>query len=210
MGDGQTVTTNAAATIADVKTSNTVHPSVEERSGPATNISCSRNRQMTGFDASLPAAGLLIWHIDEAQTTNTNENHYKVALMPGGRQARHGAQRHRGRCGRPLSGQQPQQDVQCIANPSSKSYSNADSCVAVTAIGASGASMTMQIQVKCAAGHPAPSAAAAKVTASAVAPGPGRPPGRRPRRKPKRAAAKKKPAKRAKASAKRYAQKARR
>jgi M6 family metalloprotease-like protein len=56
------------------------------------------NRQKTGFDAGLPGAGLLIWHIDESildpwgHATNTNEcfpvgspscasTHYHVALM---------------------------------------------------------------------------------------------------------------------------------
>ena len=47
------------------------------------------------------------------------------------------------------------------SNPSSESYSNATSCVAVTGISASGPSMTMQVQVKCPAGHAAPSQAAA-------------------------------------------------
>ena len=47
------------------------------------------NRQQVGFDASLPANGLLIWHIDEAMTDNDTEwypslnavlGHYMVAL----------------------------------------------------------------------------------------------------------------------------------
>ena len=40
------------------------------------------NRQGYGFDASLPGSnrGILIWHIDEAQTGNSDESHYKVDL----------------------------------------------------------------------------------------------------------------------------------
>ncbi len=46
------------------------------------------NRQRSGYDAYLPASGLLIWHIDEAMESNDNEwfpglnpaNHYLVAL----------------------------------------------------------------------------------------------------------------------------------
>ena len=39
------------------------------------------NRQKTGFDADLPGDGLLVWHIDESQSGNTDENHYKVGLI---------------------------------------------------------------------------------------------------------------------------------
>lgn len=46
------------------------------------------NRQKTGSDSYIPRAGLLIWHIDDLKTSNTqewypgqlNSNHYKVAL----------------------------------------------------------------------------------------------------------------------------------
>ena len=31
--------------------------------------------------AQLPAGGLLIWHVDESQETNEDENHYLVALL---------------------------------------------------------------------------------------------------------------------------------
>jgi M6 family metalloprotease-like protein len=46
------------------------------------------NRQTSGYDAYLPASGLLVWHIDEAKSSNDEEwfpglnaaNHYLVAL----------------------------------------------------------------------------------------------------------------------------------
>ena len=46
------------------------------------------NRQQTGYDASIPGNGLLIWHIDDAKASNTQEwwpgmlatQHYRVAL----------------------------------------------------------------------------------------------------------------------------------
>src|SRR5258705_13369459 len=61
------------------------------------------------------------------------------------------------------------------SKPNSNAYSNAASCVAVTGIGASGPSMTMQIQVQCPAGQRAPSQAAAMATAVAMAAGPAMP-----------------------------------
>jgi M6 family metalloprotease-like protein len=48
------------------------------------------NRQKTGFDAGLPGAGLLVWHVDESIESNDYEwypgcrrcsSHYKVALL---------------------------------------------------------------------------------------------------------------------------------
>jgi immune inhibitor A len=48
------------------------------------------NRQRTGSDSGLPGSGLLVWHIDESQWGNTNENypgcvtcsgHYQVQLV---------------------------------------------------------------------------------------------------------------------------------
>ena len=39
------------------------------------------NRQQAGFDAELPGGGLLVWHIDESQQSNEDENHYLVALV---------------------------------------------------------------------------------------------------------------------------------
>ncbi len=46
------------------------------------------NRQKTGYDSYLPGEGLLVWHIDDAKTDNTqewypgltNSNHFQVAL----------------------------------------------------------------------------------------------------------------------------------
>jgi len=38
------------------------------------------NRQQTGFDVSLPGEGLLIWHIDDAVSENSNDWHKQVTL----------------------------------------------------------------------------------------------------------------------------------
>jgi len=39
------------------------------------------NRQKIGFDAKLPGAGLLIWHVDDSVANNRNDQHPKVRLM---------------------------------------------------------------------------------------------------------------------------------
>jgi immune inhibitor A len=203
-----TVKTNGAATIADVKTSNTVHRLWKNGTG-GNEYFLLENRQMTGFDMSLPTGGLLIWHIDEAQQTNTDENHYKVALMQadGGRDLERSA--NRGDPGDAYPGTSNNRTFNAASRPNSKSYSNTASCVAVTGIGASGPSMTMQIQVQCPAGQRAPSQAAAMATAAATAPGRAAARAKIAAR-PKRAASKRRPAKRPKVAAKRSARKARR
>jgi immune inhibitor A len=64
--------TNAAVSIADVKASNTVYR-LWNNGAAGNECFLLENRQQTGFDVSLPGAGLLIWHIDEAQSTNTDD-----------------------------------------------------------------------------------------------------------------------------------------
>jgi len=208
----KTVTANGPVTLADVKTAPQTVLRLWKNGTGGNEYFLIENRQRTGFDASLPGGGLLIWHIDDAQQTNRDENHYKVALMQadGRRDMEHGT--NRGDAGDAYPGTSNNHTFNATSNPNSKSYANADSCVAVTSIGASGAAMTMQLQVRCAAGHPAPSAAAAQVTAAAAyaAPGAARAQASA-KRKPK---AKAKAAKRSKArsakAAKRSGRKARR
>src|SRR5262249_13143558 len=141
------VKTNAAITLTDVKTSNAVHRLWMNGTG-GNEYFLIENRQQTGFDASLPAGGLLIWQNDDAQQTNADENHYNVALMQadGKRDLEHNL--NRGDAGDPYPGSTNNRTFNATSNPSSKSYANADSLVAVTSISASGPAMTMQVQVK--------------------------------------------------------------
>ena len=165
------VTANGPATLPDVKTSHVVHRLWKNGTG-GNEYFLLENRQQTGFDASLPGGGLLIWHIDEAQTTNRDENHYKVALMQadGKRDLEHRV--NRGDAGDAYPGSSNNRTFNASSNPNSSSYAHSGTCVAVTGIGASGASMSMQLQVQCPGGHPAPSPAAAEATAVAMAAAP--------------------------------------
>ncbi|MFC4066198.1 M6 family metalloprotease domain-containing protein [Actinoplanes subglobosus] len=74
------VTTDGRLSLPDVKSSGEVHRLwTDGLSGPEYFL--LENRQRTGFDQSLPDDGLLIWHVDESRPDNTDENHYKVALL---------------------------------------------------------------------------------------------------------------------------------
>jgi immune inhibitor A len=139
--------TDAVVNVPDVKTSNTVLR-LWKNGAPGDEYFLLENRQQTGFDISLPGNGLLIWHIDDSQSTNTDEKHYKVALMQadGKRDMEHNA--NRGDAGDPYPGTGNNRTFNATSDPNSKSYANAVTSVAVTGIGVSGATMTAQIQVK--------------------------------------------------------------
>jgi immune inhibitor A len=142
-------TSNAIVNIADVKTSHTVYRLWKD-GAPGNEYFLVENRQQTGFDASLPGGGLLIWHIDESQPGNTDENHYKVALMQAdNRRDLESSPGNRGDAGDCYPGTANNTTFSATSSPNSKSYANAASCVAVTGISASNAVMTATLQVKC-------------------------------------------------------------
>jgi len=151
-------TLNGSVPIGDVKTTRTVYRLWKD-GGAGQEYFLLENRQQSGFDVSLPGPGLLVWHIDDSQPTNTNEHHYKVALMQadGKRDMENNA--NRGDAGDPFPGTSGNTTFNATSDPNSMSYGNIDSCVAVTAISASGPTMTANLQVKC---SPATSSAAAK------------------------------------------------
>ena len=139
---------NAIVNIGDVKATHTVYRMWKD--GAAGNeYFLVENRQQTGFDASLPGAGLLIWHIDESQPGNTNENHYKVALMQADNKRDLEQNHNRGDAGDGYPGTAHNTTFNATSSPNSKSYANASTCVAVTGISASGPLMTANLQVKC-------------------------------------------------------------
>lgn len=107
------------------------------------------NRQRVGFDAALPGAGLLIWHIDEGQPGNTDETHYKVGLLQSDNHRDLELNHNRGDAGDPYPGSAGVTSATGTTSPSTKSYANQDTCVSITNISASAASMTAKIAVHC-------------------------------------------------------------
>jgi immune inhibitor A len=140
--------TDGAVNVADVKASNTVLR-LWNSGNSGNEYFLLENRQQTGFDVSLPAGGLLIWHIDESQATNTDEHHYKAALMQADGKRDMERNVNRGDGGDVYPGTSNNKTFNATSNPNSKSYGNVDSCVAVTGIAPSGPSVAVQIQVKC-------------------------------------------------------------
>jgi immune inhibitor A len=106
------------------------------------------NRQRDGYDASLPGDGLLVWHIDDALSTNRDERHYKVALVQAdGRKDMEG-NANQGDDGDPFPGSAHNVTFGDSSGPSSKSYAGAATSVSITEIPEASASMTVRLGVQ--------------------------------------------------------------
>lgn len=142
------VMSNGVQSIEDVKTSHKIFRLWKDGAA-GSEYFLVENRQKTGFDASLPGPGLLIWHIDDAQGGNTDENHYKVALLQadGKKDLEHNV--NRGDVGDPYPGSANNTAFNATSTPNSKSYAGNNTCVAVNGISASGPVMTASLNVKC-------------------------------------------------------------
>lgn len=141
-------TTNQTVSIADVKTGQTVYRLWKD-GGPGNEYFLVENRQKSAYDHMLPGPGLLVYHIDEAVGGNANEAHPQVALLQadGLKQLNSGA--NRGDAGDPFPGSVNNVTFNATSNPNSKSYGDVDTCVSVTNISTSGATMTARLAVKC-------------------------------------------------------------
>lgn len=139
-------TTNGSMQIADVKDSHSV-VRLWKQGIVGNEYFLLENRQRKGFDASMPASGLLIWHIDDAISGNSDESHYKVALMQADGKKDLEAANNRGDAGDAYPGTSANKTFNSASNPNSKSYSGQVTDVAVTNISASGATMTATVKV---------------------------------------------------------------
>lgn len=92
------------------------------------------NRQQTGFDAYLPAGGLLIWHIDDSQHNNDHPGSYWVALdqADGRNDLEYG--RNQGDAGDPYPGGTKNKRFDAKSKPNSDDNLNNATGVAVTKI----------------------------------------------------------------------------
>lgn len=105
------------------------------------------NRQQTGFDQYLHNSGILIWHIDEAQSNNNDEDHYMVDLeqADGDRDLNLGV--NRGDAADPWPGTTGKTTFGPSSNPNSDYYTIGLTNVFVDNISASGANMTADLIV---------------------------------------------------------------
>ena len=140
-------TTNGTVTLADVKDSKVVYR-LWKNGAAGDEYFLAENRQQKGFDASLPGAGLLLWHIDETISGNTNETHYKVALMQadGKRDLERAA--NQGDDGDCYPGRSKNTAFNDASNPNSRSYNGLPTAVAVTNITVTSGKVHASMRVK--------------------------------------------------------------
>ncbi|MFG2820180.1 M6 family metalloprotease domain-containing protein [Kitasatospora sp. NPDC048365] len=142
------VTSGGTVSFEDVKSSHTVHRLWKDGGG-GSEYFLVENRQQTGYDQSLPGSGLLIWHIDDAKPTNSDENHYKVGLLQADARRDLELAGNRGDGGDPYPGSAGNTAISGSTTPSTKSYAGADTCVSLSAISAPGLTMTATVSVSC-------------------------------------------------------------
>jgi len=113
------------------------------------------NRQKVGYDAQLPGAGLLIWHIDATKSNNTKEHYpgnttngnYKVALEQADGLWDLEKNIDQGDTGDPFPGSTNKTTFSDATTPNSRAYNGTQTFVTVTNISASSNTMTCDFQV---------------------------------------------------------------
>ncbi|MHA7292225.1 M6 family metalloprotease domain-containing protein [Arthrobacter sp. MDT3-24] len=139
---------NASVTVNDIKASRTAYRLWKNGAG-GNEYFLVENRQTAGYDQSLPGSGLLVWHIDDAIASNSNEAHYKVALLQadGSKDLENNV--NRGDAGDPYPGNANNASLTSTTTPNSKSYAGSDTCVSITNIPAASPAMTVRFGVRC-------------------------------------------------------------
>lgn len=106
------------------------------------------NRQRLGFDSHLPGTGLLIWHVDDAKSSNRNELHKWVDLEEADGNDDLDRDVNRGDAGDPFPGIHGNRRFYYQSNPSSRSYyETVPSNVAIWNISNSSDVMTAMVSI---------------------------------------------------------------
>ena len=131
-------------------------PNVEEnpiiyrmwRDGTMTNqYFLIENRQRIGFDVNIYDSGFLIYHVDDSQGSNQNEDHYKVDVeqADGFRHLNNG--QNRGDAGDPFLGSSQNMRFDWDTNPNSKDYTFQNTIVSIRNIYENGEMMVGDFEV---------------------------------------------------------------
>jgi immune inhibitor A len=132
-----------AAQIPDVKQARKVWRLWGETGGQEYFL--AENRARTGFDEHLPGEGLLVWHIDDSTESNSNENHYKVALVQADGLRGLETRGDSGDPGDPFPGSSDKRAFDGQSVPNSNSYSGVSSEVSITDISDPGPEMSARL-----------------------------------------------------------------
>lgn len=139
---------NSNVTVADVKDGHEIHRLWKDGTS-GNEYFLVENRQQDRYDAELPGEGLLIYHVDDSLSSNSDETHYKVGLEQADGEEDLENANNRGDDGDPYPGVTGKRTFNNTSTPNSKSYNDANTCVAVTNISDSGPAMTARFTVRC-------------------------------------------------------------
>ena len=140
------VTSAGTLSIPDVKDAREVHRLWTD-GAPGQEYFLVENRQQDRFDSELPGGGLLVWHIDDSQGDNTDENHYLVGLLQadGALDLEHST--NRGDGGDVFPGDIENRKLDSTTTPATTTYAGQDSLVSLMDISDAGATMTVSVRV---------------------------------------------------------------
>jgi immune inhibitor A len=110
------------------------------------------NRQQKGYDTDIPSNGLLVYHIDDALDSNSDETHYKVGLLQADGLAELEAGTSQGDAGDPFPGSSDIREITGATTPSTRSFAGLDTSVAIRSIGASADPMSVEFDVAATSG----------------------------------------------------------
>ncbi len=142
---------NSTLTVKDVKGTGRIYRLWRDGAQSAEHF-LVENRGKSGYDASLPSSGLLIWHVDDNVDSNANERHYKVALLQADGKRDMERDVNAGDAGDPWPGNTRAVVFDETSTPASTAYNGQPSCVAVTDIPAASDAMKVRVRVRCPAG----------------------------------------------------------
>lgn len=105
------------------------------------------NRQPIGFDAKLPAGGLLIWHIDDSEHNNNHPGDYWVGLAQADGKRDLELNRNPGDRGDPYPGSSNNTRFDATSNPASIDQFGNPTGVSVTAVSVASGVVTCRVKV---------------------------------------------------------------
>jgi immune inhibitor A len=150
------LTTNRSVTLAPVEDGGRIYR-LWQGGAQGNEYFLVENRQQAGFDESMPSAGLLVWHIDDAVEGNSDERHYQVALVQADGKQDLERNVNDGDAGDPFPGSSRVRALDGTTTPSTVSYGGLHTCVELRDITPVGDDVKVGLRVKCARGaHPAP------------------------------------------------------
>ena len=105
------------------------------------------HRAQVGRDVELPGEGLLVWHIDETQTDNTNPLAYRVALTQADGQRDLEQLVNQGDAGDPFPGSKKVKTINDTTNPNTRSNQGLPTKIALSKIKQAAGKITLSAKV---------------------------------------------------------------